>query len=135
MLTIYTFVSLTPKEKGGRQNPIKNGYSPSFCVDGNTSKIYLDCTVEVPRGQKTLREIDFATINILNPDLLEIPLQENMSFTLCEGSMVIAEGIIKDLPLTYKMKKLLNSMSQEEFDREWQKILDLNLPPTPDGEN
>lgn len=134
MLTIYTFISLTPKEKGGKQIPIKNGYSPSFCVDGNT-KIYLDCTVEVPRGQKTLREIDFATINILNPDLLEIPLQENMSFTLCEGSRVIAEGIIKDLPLTYKMKKLLNSMSQEEFDREWEKILDLNLPSAPDEDD
>lgn len=38
-------------------------------------------------------------------------------------------------PLNEKMKKLLNSMPQEEFNREWKKILDLNLPPTPDEEN
>lgn len=38
-------------------------------------------------------------------------------------------------PLNEKMKKLLNSMSQEEFDREWQKILDLNLPSAPDEDD
>lgn len=42
---------------------------------------------------------------------------------------------INSEPLNEKMKKLLNSMSQEEFDREWKKILDLNLPSAPDGEN
>ena len=38
-------------------------------------------------------------------------------------------------PLNEKMKKLLNSMSQEEFDREWEKILDLNLPSAPDEDD
>lgn len=38
-------------------------------------------------------------------------------------------------PLNEKMKYLLSNMSQEEFDREWKKILDLNLPSAPPDED
>jgi translation elongation factor EF-Tu-like GTPase len=102
MLSYQTYdfrarISLFSTELGGRENPVYDGYRPSFAFNTN---IHYSGQIKLI-GKKELRpgESSLADISLLSAQTLRKDLKPNDAFIITEGNKVIGTGVLEKVEL------------------------------------